>query len=420
MEYKKYKLGEIASFTQGKQVNINEQFFVKKEGMKRFVRIVDYTNSNEPIRYVKNFGKRYYVSSGEVAMIRYGSQTAGMAVLGKDGIIANNLFKILINNEIALNKYIFYFLSQKYIFNYLRKSQSSSTMPAISFNIMNNLEIYIPNKECQRKIVKILSDIDKKIESNNKINNNLQEISKQLYKRWFVDFEFPNEDGQPYKSSGGKMIDSELGEIPENWNVKTIDDLNLDISDGNYSSKYPTKSEFVDNGIPFIRGTDFIGTTISRTGLMFISEKKHSELKKGHLKKNDILITTRGEIGRIAYVPKKYIDANINAQLIRINGKTEFPKSFLGNFLLSFKTQQDINSLITGSALQQLPVGKFKQIKIVLPQDRNIIQKYNELTECYYEKIDELEDENEILTKLRDSLLPKLMNGEIELDNVEI
>ena len=108
MEYKKYKLGEIASFTQGKQVNINEQFFVKKEGMKRFVRIVDYTNSNEPIRYVKNFGKRYYVSSDEVAMIRYGSQTAGMVVLGKDGIIANNLFKISINNEIALNKYIFY------------------------------------------------------------------------------------------------------------------------------------------------------------------------------------------------------------------------------------------------------------------------------------------------------------------------
>jgi type I restriction enzyme S subunit len=177
MEYNIFKLGDIATFSQGKQVNIENQYEIKSEGMVRFVRIIDYTNENEPIRYIKNFGNRYYVSENEVAMIRYGSQTAGMVVMGKNGIIANNLFKINLNNDIVLNKYMFYYLSQQKIFNYLRDSQSSSTMPAISFNIMNNLQINLPNIEYQSKIVKILDCLNNKIVINNKINNNLSYVT---------------------------------------------------------------------------------------------------------------------------------------------------------------------------------------------------------------------------------------------------
>ena len=116
MIFKKYKLSEIATFSQGKQVDIENQFEKKKDGMVRFVRIIDYTNENEPIRYIENYGDRYYVSDKEVAMIRYGSQTAGMAVMGKNGIIANNLFKINIDNEIVANKYLYYFLVQDKIY----------------------------------------------------------------------------------------------------------------------------------------------------------------------------------------------------------------------------------------------------------------------------------------------------------------
>ena len=411
MKYK--KLGEECYIVMGQSPE-SKTYNSKKEGTpflqgrKTFGRIYPYidTWTTHPIRIGKKGSVLFSVRA----------PVGDVNIATEDICIGRGLASISMKNK--HNLYLYYLLLNNR--ESIKNMSTGTVFESINRSELENLILKFHEEEEQCKVEKLLGCIDKKIELNSKMNNNLQDISKQLYKRWFIDFEFPNKDGKPYKSSGGKMIDSELGEIPKNWNVKTIDDMNLEISDGNYSNKYPKKSEFVDNGIPFIRGTDFIGTTISRTGLMFISEKKHSELKKGHLKENDILITTRGEIGRIAYVPKKYIDANINAQLIRINGKTEFPKSFLGNFLQSYKTQQDISSLTTGSALQQLPVGKFKKIKIILPQDNGIIQNFNELTKCYYEKIDELENENEILIQLRDTLLPKLMNGEINLDNIEI
>ena len=423
MEYKKYKLGEIASFTQGKQVNINEQFLVKQEGMKRFIRIIDYTNSNEPIRYVKNFGKRYYVSSDEVAMIRYGSQTAGLAVMGKDGIIANNLFKISINNEIVLNKYIFYFLSQKFIFNYLRKAQSSSTMPAISFNIMNNLEIHIPNKECQRKIVKILSDIDKKILLNNEINNNLQEISKQLYKRWFVDFEFPNEDGQPYKYSGGKMIDSELGEIPENWNVVPFKDIAETINGYSYKG-----NELVDEsniGMVTIKNFDRNGG-FKIDGYKSLSPQKikeqcivdlfdvavaHTDLtQNADIIGNPIMILNKS----------KYDNLIISMDLVKVISKNDTYNNFMiFEILNSNHFKKFALGYVSGTTVLHLNKNCLKDYAMAMP-DNNLIEKYSNIVEKNYNKIAALISENIILEQLRDTLLPKLMNGEINLDNVEI
>ena len=245
------------------------------------------------------------------------------------------------------------------------------------------------------------------------------EQNKLLYNEWFVNFNFEC-NGKKYRESNGEMVNSEYGLIPKNWSLKRIDEMNLDISDGNYSSKYPTKQEFKDEGIPFIRGTDFVGYSISKKALMFITPEKHSILKKGHLKKNDILITTRGEIGRIAFVSDDFIDANINAQLIRVNGGSIYPRSFLGTALISDYIQNDIQSLVTGTALQQLPVGKFNQIKFLIPDDHKIIEKFDEFAENNLKLIQANEKENELLEQLRDALLPKLMNGEIDLDNIEI
>lgn len=238
-----------------------------------------------------------------------------------------------------------------------------------------------------------------------------------LYKEWFIDFNFISK-GVKYKDNNGKMIESEKGLIPVGWIYKRIDELDLDISDGNYSSKYPTKQEFQTEGIPFIRGTDFNGYSISRKNLMYITPEKHEILKKGHLKKNDILITTRGEIGRIVFVSDYFIDSNINAQLIRINGDKRYPRSFLGMSLLSDYVQNDIKSLVTGTALQQLPVGKFNQVKIIVPDDEEIIKSFDSIVEVALKKIQENEEQNEILEQLRDTLLPKLINGEINLDNI--
>ena len=109
-----------------------------------------------------------------------------------------------------------------------------------------------------------------------------------------------------------------MSNLPKGWEIKSIKDLKLDISDGNYSSKYPTQNDFIECGVPFIRANNIKSMTVIDKDMRFISEKQHNELKKGHLKKNDILITTRGDIGQVSLVPDKYISANINAQIVRI------------------------------------------------------------------------------------------------------
>ncbi len=146
---------------------------------------------------------------------------------------------------------------------------------------------------------------------------------------------------------------------------KSIKELDIYISDGNYSSKYPRSEEFVDEGIPFIRGNNMIDGEIVDEDMYHITEEKHSILLKGHVQTGDVLITTRGNIGQVAIIPERHDDSNINAQivLLRVN-KDELYNRYLLWALQSHKSKEQYLALQTGTALKQLPVGKLEQVKI--------------------------------------------------------
>jgi type I restriction enzyme, S subunit len=308
------------------------------------------------------------------------------------------------------SKYFYYLLSQDKFFDYVMAGSKGTKMPRGDKQQIMMYPLLLPDISEQKAIADTLSCLDDKIELNNRINKTLEEMAQTIFKSWFVDFD-PFQDGE--------FVDSELGRIPKGWRVVELGDLNLDISDGNYSSKYPRTEEFISEGIPFIRGTDFEGKCIKRLGLMYISPDKHQELKKGHTKKDDILITTRGEIGKIAYLPDCFIDANINSQLVRINGGEKYSKYFLGLWISSDLFQNDLKTLTTGSALQQLPVGKLKKAKLIIPPD-NVINEFNKLTGILIDKIILNSDEVEVLATTRNVLLPKLMSGEIRVPIEEV
>ena len=166
-------LAEIASFQQGKQVPVDLQYDKLAEGLGRFVRIVDYTNKNEPPRYIKDMGKKYYVDKDDLVMIRYGSQTAGSVVRGIPGIIANNMFQIKVENQDFDKGFLYYYLSSQEVKKQLMGGQSSSTMPAITFGMMKNLMVPIINVENQRRIAGLLNGMSNKIRLNEEINDNL-------------------------------------------------------------------------------------------------------------------------------------------------------------------------------------------------------------------------------------------------------
>lgn len=149
------------------------------------------------------------------------------------------------------------------------------------------------------------------------------------------------------------------------WMKKTIKELDIYISDGNYSSKYPRSEEFVEEGIPFIRGNNMVDGDITDDEMYFITPEKHSILLKGHVKAGDVLITTRGNIGQVAIVPDRHEDSNINAQivLLRTNQETLYNRYLLWS-LQSHEANEQYLALQTGTALKQLPVGKLEKLSI--------------------------------------------------------
>ena len=188
------------------------------------------------------------------------------------------------------------------------------------------------------------------------------------------------------------------------WKSVNIGNSGLFIADGNYSAKYPNSKEFISSGVPFIRANNFKNKTIVDDELYFISPEKHSQITKGHLKTNDVLITTRGNIGELAIVPKRHENSNINAQIVLLRCNDEWDPLFLLYILSSSIVKEQLPNLTTGTALKQLPVKNLKKIILPLPplqqqqkianildaadalrqNDKELIAKYDELTQALF------------------------------------
>ncbi len=213
----------------------------------------------------------------------------------------------------------------------------------------------------------------------------------------------------------GGYKNTEVGIIPEDWSVKTLNAINFDISDGNYSSKYPKASDFRPFGVPFIRANNIRNMTVIDDDMRFISPLQHQELQKGHLKKNDVLITTRGEIGQLALVPYHHIDSNINAQLVRINvSGTGVDHKYLIYALSSTSAQEQIKNLQTGSALKQLPVGRLNQLLLIFPppSEQRVISKALSDVDALLSSLDRLIDKKR---DLKQAAMQQLITGQTRL-----
>lgn len=162
-----------------------------------------------------------------------------------------------------------------------------------------------------------------------------------------------------------------------------LGDADILISDGNYSSKYPTADEFVEEGVPFIRASNMVDNTITDDEMYHISAEKHAELLKGHVKPYDVLIATRGAgIGKIAVVPERHNDSNINAQIVLLRcNKEKYNPLYLSWYLKLQDTQIKIQGLISGSAQPQLPIKRLVQLKLLRPD----IEKQNDFADFVHQ-----------------------------------
>ena len=382
-EWKDYKLGDVSTFSQGIQVDINKQYSDYKHGRVRFIRIVDFTKKDEPIRYIDKPRDKCLTSDGDIVMIRYGSQTAGLVAKSYDGAIANNIFKITFNNAVVTNEFGYYYLSQKSIFDYLRGAQSSSTMPAITFEMAGRVPLFVPPINIQKIITRILKSLDDKIEVNRRINDNLEQQAQALFKSWFVDFE-PFRD-QPF-------VESELGMIPEGWRVGKLGEL-----------------------CQFKRG-------------------------KGLLSKNAIpgdVPVVAGGLGPSCY----HNVSNTKAPVITISGSganAGFMRMYHQEVWASDCSFIDvtcenwlfvycflvINSHLlkhaqTGAVQPHVKPADIHDFDLVIPP-RETIQKFQNTISSFIRKKGIIEQESRRLAQLRDTLLPRLMSGEIKVGDVTL
>lgn len=324
----------------------------------------------------------------------------------------------ILNSHKLDNRYLkYYFMSKGFSELFNAWAQGGSTRAYLGITAQQKLPIIVPSIQEQKAIANILSSLDEKIELNNQMNKTLEEMARALFKRWFVDFEFPNVDGEPYKSSGGEMVDSELGMIPKGWKVQQLNDL-CEIT----SSKRIFMKEYVEDGIPFYRSKEVIekskGNAISTE--LFITHNRYNEIKEkfGVPIKNDILLTSVGTLGVAFLVDEEgfyFKDGNLT--WFR-NFSNNYFNVYVYLFLLSNIGKQAIDAITIGSTQKALTISALKQIRVVVPNGM-YAKQFAELSSILIEQIRSNNKEKEHLISIRDTLLPKLMSGEIRVTDLQ-
>ena len=300
----------------------------------------------------------------------------------------------------TINDFIYYLSISPEFRNIAIKSMTgSSGRQRVQKDVLENVEIKLPPLEEQEKIANILSCLDDKIELNNEMNKTLEEMAQSIFKRWFVDFEFPNEDGEPYKSSGGEMVDSELGMIPKGWEVVNY----INTSDIQYGFAFKSKLFNDKEGKPIIRIRD-----ISNSYTPTYTTEEYNDLYI--VTKNDILVGMDGEFKAHIWGGK---DSLLNQRVLRIRPKDN--NSIAYSYFSIKEPLRYLENSKVGTTVIHLGKKDIDNIKIVYPPN-NLISKYRDIADNLINKICENKVEIMELSELRDRLLPKLMIGEIKVN----
>ena len=364
--------------------------------------------------------ERFKLKRGQVALTK-DSETR--FDIGIATYIADDLDNVILGYHNALitpnperlsGKYLNTLLHTNYARTYFANNASGSGQRyALSVDALNNFPIpQIPLAE-QKRIGDIFSSIDKKIALNRAINDNLEAMAKQLYDYWFVQFDFPNEEGKPYKSSGGKMVwnDKLKREIPEGWEVKSVNEISSICRGVSYKP-----SDLQDNGVLILRGNNIENNRIIYdNNTAFLLPNMISDDQK--IMKHDIIITmssgSKEHIGKCAMfqIDSKH---SFGAFLSKITPNKECPH-FLFMFLISTYFKQKIKSICNGTGINNLTNQTFNEVKLAYP-NINVLKLFEHKIQSVFDSIGNNDTENENLTKQRDELLPLLMNGQVSVN----
>lgn len=398
-EWKSYSLGEICSYSK-ERINIQdvtnknyistENMFPDKGGITEAATLPNvksvsrYEKGDTLISNIRPYFKKIWFSN-------------------KIGGASNDVLVIKGKSEKVFNKYLYYFLTQDKFFDYVMGTSKGTKMPRGDKDAILKYDIKLPPLDEQKAIAKVLSDLDEKIGVNNKINKKLEEMAQAIFKQWFVDFEFPNEEGKPYKSSGGEMVESELGMIPKGWYSKSLLDI-ADYLNGLAMQKFRPGDD--EKGIPVLKIKELRqGKTDENSDLCSLNIDPKYIIHDG-----DVIFSWSGSLLVDFWCSGK---CGLNQHLFKVTS-SKFEKWFYYLW-----TKYHLDKFIRIAKDKATTMGHIKRAdlsnSIVLVPNEVIMNKANLILNPIIEKIIQARIEERKLSQLRDTVLPKLMSGEIRV-----
>ena len=408
-EWKEVRLGDVCNIFGRigfRGYTINDLVSSKDEGAISLspTNIIDGEINVDKCSYIS--WNKYYESpeimifKNDILIVKTGSSYGRTALVKevKHQMTINPQFVVLKN--ININPiYLSYYIKSKTFQNQISSIVVGSAIPTLSQKNLANLYLKIQGSQTQQEIAGILSSLDAKIETNNKLNEKLEEMAQAIFKSWFVDFE-------PFKDM--PFHETELGMIPEGWEVGIFDDI-VDIVGGGTPSK-SIAEYYTDNGIAWITPKDLSlnNNKFTSKGTIDITELGYEKSSAKLMPKGSVLFSSRAPIGYIT-IAKNEICTNQGF-------KSAVPKkagTAFVYYLLKNKTIE-IENMATGSTFKEASGTLMKNLKIIIPLDK-VLDDFEKIIMPIFEFQMSVEEQNDRLASLRDTLLPRLMSGELKV-----
>ena len=408
-EWKEYKLGDFMEF--------NPRITLKKDTMARKITMDQlephsrdiHSWTYEPYSGGAKFQNEDTIMARITPCLENGKH-AYISLLDENETAYGSTEYIVIRGrkDISDNQFVYYLTHFSPFKDAAIKSMvGSSGRQRAQVDVLENLIMKLPAIPEQLKIADILSSLDDKIENNRRINENLEQQAQALFKSWFVDFE-------PFKD--GEFVESELGMIPKGWRVEKIGNLPINVTDyvanGSFASlKENVKLYQTPEYAYFIRNTDL------KSGKYEVYVDKHSYefLSKSTLYGGEIIISNVGDVGSVHLCPFLDKPMTLGNNIIMLKSGKQYYSYFL-YILFKWAYGNDlIMSIKGGSAQPKFNKTDFKSLKIIAPNDI-VLERYHLIISALFNKITEIEQGNRRLAELRDTLLPKLMSGELKVN----
>ncbi len=384
-EWVSKKIGDIANLYQGLAINAKTKHLLVTESSLPLLRIKDLLEgTKEQFVDPKLAPLQCVVEPNELVMTRTGQ--VGYVFMGKSGVLHNNCFKITVTDPEVDTRFLYWHFNSNAQRDYLTTIAAGSVQPDLNHKVFKDYDVLLPPLTEQKAIASVLSSLDDKIDLLHRQNKTLEAMAETLFRQWFIE------------------------EAKEDWEEVRIGDLCEVITKGT------TPKQFAESGVNFIKAESLTDTgSFIRSKFASVSNEIHENLlKRSILQIDDLLFSIAGTIGRVAKVTSDIVPANTNQALAILRPKNDVSSDLIYCILKSSYFQELADGKVVHAVQPNLSLGEISNSCIRLPS-QTVIQAFIEQVRTYFDKKNANAKQIQTLENLRNTLLPKLMSGEVRV-----